>query len=241
VRTRTKTGENTMRTKLNRKGRVSLPTTLTAILAVAITFTLSCSGSDDPDNGGDPNNGGGVPFSENSQVYNEDGTKYTSSGDIKISDDNDDNCILINAGSVTGGIVKLELTQAVPDEYLRDNPDEEDKENWERSCPGYTKGVKTYSNRTFALISNDGESPIGEIGIAYRDEQIRERIEYWYFSKDAKFTCNFEDIEFVKIDAKAGWNKIYFSRKYANGNITKSEFGTKNILTKEARWSFVPN
>jgi hypothetical protein len=62
-----------MRTKLNRKGRVSLPITLTAILAVAITFTLSCSGSDDPDDpSNDPNNGGG---GISSQIYNGDGTK----------------------------------------------------------------------------------------------------------------------------------------------------------------------
>jgi hypothetical protein len=67
-----------MRTQLNRNGRVSLPTTLTAILAVAITFTLSCSGSDDPDNGNDPNNPGGkdplsgIPGYE----YMKEGAKY---------------------------------------------------------------------------------------------------------------------------------------------------------------------
>ncbi|MDR0518174.1 MAG: hypothetical protein LBH25_14160 [Fibromonadaceae bacterium] len=52
-----------MTTQHNRNGRVSLPITLTALFALALAFTLSCSnsggGSDDGGGGGN-NNGGGA-------------------------------------------------------------------------------------------------------------------------------------------------------------------------------------
>ncbi|GBU26103.1 hypothetical protein R83H12_02789 [Fibrobacteria bacterium R8-3-H12] len=78
----------------------------------------------------------------------------------------------------------------------------------------------------------------------HEDERIVEVIEYMYFSKAGKIICDFtanDDFNTSrtkrdKIDAKAGWNKIYcHSDYYADGSSIK-ECNTKNILTKELKW-----
>ncbi len=76
------------------------------------------------------------------------------------------------------------------------------------------------------------------------DEQTQEAeaIFYFYFSKAGKITCNLKrsrDLgynEIINIDAKAGWNKVYIHSTIPDG-IRTQEWTTKNILTKEVRWT----
>jgi hypothetical protein len=242
-------------------GAIGVQTIFTAILALAITFTLSCSGSDDP--GNDPNNpngGVGVPFNENSQVYNEDGTKYTGSGDIKIEtcDKNHDNCIYIDAGKIEGGIVKLELTQAIPNKYLSKYISNIHEDDYATRCTDYPEDIEVFdigndSRGSFVLTDNNGKL-IGELAFVYVSDEffttwegIMEGINYLYSTKAGKITCNYKQSYEgslastinVNIDAKAGWNKEYYHYDWDSrysGGVSKAELSTNNILTKELKW-----
>jgi hypothetical protein len=240
-------------------GGIGVQTIFTAILAFAITFTLNaCGGSnDDPDDPGNdpnnPNNGGGVPFNENSQVYNYHygendvihiDDAYNGNGIIKIIIwDEDRKNILesVNAGSVTSGIVALNLPPTIPSNYLTYISLEE------VGCADDTHEIYAVDVDGFTLANNDGED-IGRIGVLYRDERITEGIIYWYFSKAGKLICNYEQSQegrnnstlSMDIDAKAGWNKIYYhwdnDSNYA-GRVKAGKTTTKNILTKELKWT----
>jgi hypothetical protein len=228
------------------------PSLLTALLTLAITFTLSCSGSDDPDNSGDPNNGGGVPFNENSQVYNayyeggKDGilnidTEYKGSGIIKISSctffdliDGDCDQVPLNAGSVTNGVVTLNMP-TVPNEYLSYYSSEDEMKEICTDYPKEKEDIKTFSVSNeggFILTDSNGEY-IGGLNIMDGDKGY---VLYQYFSKDAKFTCNSIVDGFnlsQNMNAKAGWNKIYASLGWREREL---KFSTANILTKELKW-----
>jgi hypothetical protein len=206
-----------MRTKLTKIA-------LAAALVLAITFTLSCSSDGDD----------GVAFNENSQVYNEDGTEYKGDGDIKDAS--------TNFGSVTNGVVKLNLPETVPDEHFDDN--DFDKLSEEFGCNFSQKNVK-YRELKFRLYNSNGER-IGSLYAGYRDEQISESLTYLYFIKSIKGTCSYKDGDNdrkMHIDAKKGWNKTYEVRKctsYNNENskcdVWNIESSTNNILTREVKW-----
>jgi len=213
-----------------RKQPLKLAFTATIMLALAFTFSCSSGGSgggDDHNGGLSSPSGGGSPVTGGadgggnsfSQIYNNsDGTPYTGSGVIKIYINND---VLINAGSVTNGIVNLKLP-TIPDEYLAELCD------YQRySCnvnPNDIKGVG--GDDKFVLYSNSGER-ISKLRIW--DEQKSNAIMYWYVSKAGKIICNGEG-KTINVDVKeAGWNKIY-----ANGII---KYTTDSVLTKEVRWT----
>jgi hypothetical protein len=216
---------------------------LTAVFGLALAFTFSCSSGDDENNnggGGSPvtggADGGGNQFS---QIYNKDGTAYNGSGVIKIlAYGEDDNEILINAGSVTNGIVNLNLPSAIPDEYLQVLLDD----NSQRFCSKYPEGdIKVFSDFDFALTTNDNGDYISKLRlrIRYRDEQLTEDIQYTYFTKTGKIACNIE-LErpdgsktnmIMNADAKVGWNKTY-----CRSSSSTVECSTNNILTKEMKW-----
>jgi len=193
---------------------------LVAIFSLALALTLSCSSDEGDDS-----------FNENSPIFN-----YTGSGLIKIELDED---YLINAGNVTNGVVKLDLPKNIPDKYLRGFFDgEEDfeegltEEEIARACTNYSKYLKG-TGGNFVLTSNSGDY-IGDLAIVYEGERLYEGIIFTYFSKAGKITCNFErgEIRVFDIDAKPGWNRIYF---HDNGddNSSENKYSTKNILTKE--------
>jgi hypothetical protein len=230
-----------MRIQIISKGKNFFATTITASIAIAITFTLNaCGGSDDPDDPNNPNNpngGGGVPFNENSQIYNRDGTKYEGSGDIEISLRNrniegSDYDLEYIIGSVTNGIITLDNLPALPEEYLEDFLEEEDKKN----CTDYTKDIKVWGG-SFYLTNRYLEA-------AYADEQIGEMMAYVYFSKTGKITCNLEHGPKIggnaifNINATKGWNKMYMKINMQNGYL---EYSTNNILTKELKWMLSSN
>jgi hypothetical protein len=173
---------------------------------------------------------GGVAFDENSQIFNADGTHYYGSGDIKMRLYNSDSSIYL--GSVTNGIVELELPPIISDEYLRDIDSFE-----EAGCEVSPKDAKI-GDESFSLYNNNGDysgklNPVDLVEYM-EDTGLYENIQYWYFSKAAKIICDLveddDDDEYIiniDIDAKAGWNKLY---------ITSKEFSTKNILTKNLNW-----
>jgi hypothetical protein len=219
------------------------------------------SGSSSSGGGSSSSGGQGVAFNENSQVYiynnGEDGLPYygpayTGSGILKIEIDGyidgyyNEDAILIDAGSVTNGIVNLELPNSIPDEYMEiiDMPPE---------C----QASKMFSVESFALTNSNREI-IGNLRLRYAEEPNREEIMYLYFSKAGKTICNFEEEKYydgelykykhiINIDAKAGWNRGYMKRTWESSIVTASEWrletievSTNNILTKEIRWRYSP-
>jgi len=201
---------------------------LMATLALALALTLSCSSGDDGNNnsGTSSPSGGG---NENSQVYNEgDGTPFTGSGAIVIRKTS------INAGSVTNGIVNLELPQTlklpqnVADKYFNDFLDADEQ----RSCSNYPNGIKAFIEGIDFIQPNITRRK--EMYIYYRDGQLMQGIEHWYFSIEGKVVCNLvyeDDVLNVNLDVKKGWNKIYVVTD-RNGR----KMSTDNILTKEVKW-----
>jgi hypothetical protein len=188
----------------------------------------SVTGGDSSSSGSDTSSssvsGGDGSFNPNSQVYKQsDGTLYTGNGIIKIRMNSD---VSIDAGSVTNGIVNLELP-TILNEYLAELFD------YQRyNCnvnPNDIIGLG--GDDRFGLFNSNGEL-ISKLRIW--DEQKSNAILYWYFSKAGKITCNYEsssgEARSISIDAKtAGWNKVY------EGSTIK--YSTDNILTNNVRWT----
>ncbi len=119
---------------------------LSAAVMLALVFTFGCS------------SGGGDSFNENLQIYNEDGTLYKGSGVIEILAYDEEGYNEI-AGSVTNGIVKLELPKTIPDEYLSVFF----LDKLASLCTDYTEGIKEF-NGLFVLTDNNGNH-LGELAI----------------------------------------------------------------------------
>ena len=205
--------------------------TFAATFGLALAFTISCSSDDDKGGGGSSvtggADGGGNQFS---QIYNQDNSLYTGSGIIEISSTVSCSGIscewngLLKVGSVTDGIVKLELPENIPNEYL---------ENifGSTNCSDSYGDIKAFVG--VFVLTNDNKEYLGVLSIDYNDNE--ERISYVYFSKAGKIktTCNFEEDFKINIDANVGWNKVYLKSNYESKTI---EYTTNNILTKEMKW-----
>jgi len=141
--------------------------TLVATFGLALAFTFSCSSNDSDDS-----------FNENSPI-----SGYTGSGVIKIELDDES---LINAGSVTNGVVKLELPSNISDEHLSGFFDEGDLDEEEIAdyCTNYSKDIKVAWG-DFVLTNSQGEY-IGDLDIYYGDEQIEEKYFLFVFLKSRK-------------------------------------------------------
>jgi len=210
-----------------------------AALALALALTLSCSSDDDnsggsgstssPSGGGSssPSGGGGVPFNENSQIYDyKTSTNYIGSGVIEVVKGHScsDNTCKWAAGSVTNGIVNLQLPPTIPSEYVKDF-------SWaSEGCSGY-EGIKVFQPSFLRLTDSDGYF---ELSAGYQDEQVTEEIEYWYLSKAGNITCkNEKSNRTMTINATMGWNKIY---RVTDRATQKQEYNTNNILIKAVKW-----
>jgi hypothetical protein len=220
---------------------------LAAGILLALVFTFSCTSDGNSNGSGGSSVTGGADGGGNqfSQIYNgyydEDdvyhiGAPYTGGGIIEIassigcgssSNEGNGGCEWngLKAGSVTNGIVKLELPKNVPEEYL--------EEDFFGSCSAPLKDIKVFG--VIFVLTNSNKEYLGELRIRYMDKQIREEIMYLYFSKAVKGKTTCDDIEF-DIDAKAGWNKLYYNRRPAPRKIS-----TNNILTKEMKWMYYNN
>jgi len=221
---------------------------LTAGITLAITIALSCSSDDGGGGGGtsSPSENGDVSSSSGGGLLNDDpqiyngyydendvfhiGSAYTGSGVIKMYLDEEN---LIDVGSVTNGIVNLNLPSNIPDVYLEEEQVEQ--------CSSYPEGIKKFVG-SFELINSNGD--IYTLKLDYAEGQIRERIHYFYYSKTGKIICTNDDgegfIEIIDIDAKAGWNKIYRHTSYAEvvGKAPMTNtYSTNNILTKQVKWT----
>jgi len=208
-------------------------------IMLALVFSFSCSSGGGDDGTSSPSSGGDIQFNENSQIYNKDGTLYKGSGIIEATSYMEDSACYegqldcgglkwehVRAGNVTNGIVKLELPQTIPSEYLSDFFDDETQ----RSCTSYPKNIKMFGG--IFVLTNSSKDYIGSLSTEFDDGQIIESVTYMYFTKAGKISCNYYDREIFNIDAKIGWNKIYLRGNY-NSQI---EYSTNNILTKEMKW-----
>jgi len=199
-----------------------------AIFGFALAFTFSCSsgGGDDPDNGG---NGQGGSFNENSQVYNFDGrnigTAYKGNGDIKIELIGNGDGKTLNAGSVTNGIVKLELPTTIPEEYLSNS----------YFCDANSPEDAKYTESRLNIYNN--EKLIGGLIAAYLGNDYAYSIIFLHSTKAAKITCESERYKY-DIDAKAGWNKVYLYLKKTEKNGEELQMSTNDFLKKagELKW-----
>jgi hypothetical protein len=225
---------------------------LSASIMLAIAFTFSCSSGDDNNGGSSSGSGGG---GGSNQLYNSDGTPYTGSGVIKIRScldgDKGTTETLINAGSVTNGIVNLQLPTTIPDEYLRIIASKNNLQSL--GCTDYPnediKGLDyCYGKMLIALVNNNLSADyvvntdpnrtnyIGGLIITSQNQ----RMDYWYVSKSGKVTCSWTNnsghVNKWNINATAGWNKLYLiDHNGANG--LNDEYNTNNILTEEVKWT----
>jgi hypothetical protein len=238
-----------MNNHITRKGVAGYaPTIFTAAIAFAITFTLSCSGSDDPDNGcSDAPSGGitngsgsfsGTGAGEKAQAYevywNDEGErvtkKYTGNDDIQIlsCDKYGENCEYIDAGKIEGGYVKLQLPSSIDAKYLTaiDNI-----KNLPSSCkaPANLKGLTA----TFHIKSIDGS----EMYFAYKQSDNNSRVEeevlYVYYSEPVNMNCNFESGEgtiSLNLNLAQGWNEVYFTLNCGKTNCDIKQSTDKSIL-----------
>jgi len=220
---------------------------LAASLSLALAFTISCTALDEAIDGDEVSsssgkkissssgNGQGLTFNENSQIYEEDcywdeDYEYNcniapikANGYIQVSE--------FRAGSVSKGIVNLQLPSSIPSEYWEDFRLDEDE--IAEYCTDYTD-LKVYV-ADFKLLDNDYEEYIPTLNIK---NDADERIYYWYFSKAGKISCNYGN-ESINIDAKKGWNKIYYKETETETEedyYHVREYSTSNILTKAVRW-----
>jgi len=182
---------------------------LAAAFGLAMVLTFSCSSGGD-NGGNDPNGGTSSPSNGNgggsNQLYTyPDSIPYTGNGIIKIRA----NCIgedeveetLINAGSVTNGILNLQLPSNIPDEYLV---------VFENDGCTNPSGIKTlpecYGKSYLALVNNN----LSANNIVNTDPNRTDYIGIlkWrymrleYYSKAGSITCNG-----TTTNVTAGWNK----------------------------------
>jgi hypothetical protein len=184
-----------------------------------------------------------VPITEDYefQIYEDSGKPYDGTGYVYISDSdlNTDKPILIETmlyvGEVWGtGGLNLYLPESVDSLFLAKlDPDTSpgmyteplDIEVW-----FYEKPLKLVKNRVY----------LGDLEYKMIDENKYHKILYWYFSKDAKINHLTETSECkYSIDARKGWNKVYFYKNIADGKICYTTDLSK--APNGLKWFFTPS
>lgn len=166
--------------------------------------------------------------------------RYTGNGDICMlnNDHNADEPILPDAILRIGFIMSGGL-----DLYLPTNEDLLFLAKLDpNTSPGmYTEplDVEVWLYEKPLILINDGMY-IGDLEYRMIDENKYHKIFYWYFSKDAKINHSTGSSECrYSIDAKKGWNKVYFYKNIADGktcyttDLSKAPDGLK--------WFFSPS
>jgi hypothetical protein len=209
-----------MRTKLNRKGRVSLP--IAAALALAIIFTFNaCSG--------DANMScllcetGSISDLPKQLYLN--GEKFNGNGDIVLGYYYSERYIeSVPAGKIQNGQIALNLPENINTKYLIDISIFNDDNDPELSCSGnysYTNNIYVANAQILALIPGKGECYLSlenasdydyDAGLSYFSGPGKltgtKRCEYKYMSGTEKKTF---DLNFSK-----GWNIVYHNHNYNN-------------------------
>jgi hypothetical protein len=258
-----------MRIQLNNKGQANPAPTygrgwlalFTAILGLAITFTLSCSGGDDCGGGGS----GGIS-DLSTQLYfieYDDNDKYVLSGESNDNadimwriwkDDFDDSYDSLLVGKIQNGKIALDLY--IDNKYLEkiSTPCEEDLND--PHPPGYVcKDKLNYPKDLYIGVGDFYFSTPekGKCGIYLFAESGKAFITY--FSKSGKFTgtleetrwwngycdgdeCKYElgptDTETYDMNFSAGWNVMYAVETGENKETVSTN---KSVLKgEEPKW-----
>jgi len=235
---------------------------LAAIFGLALVFTFSACSSDGDDKGDNKDDDKWISY-----IWKDDGEWKIQLEMCDLSTilgysacmSNPNLMYYADAGNVTDGIVNLDLPNKISDKYLSIFE--------EKGCNIFPENIQYYSpgfiitndkeSRIYLRIKSQSEWELLEID----DENVMmyttEGIDYIYFSKAGKITCNYE-YEFhgdkhktiMNIDAKEGWNKIYFhsigykhlwgfETEYSNEYST--EKSTNNILINETELKWFLN
>ncbi|MDR0518179.1 MAG: hypothetical protein LBH25_14185 [Fibromonadaceae bacterium] len=203
-----------MRAKLNRKGRVSLPL-FTAILALAITFTLSCSNGDD-DGGIWYNPSGGNQRCQNGVVENKCGDAGWYKGTTHTCSN--------------GTIMTLEQYY-LQNGYKRCGSGWYDPNNENQRCQNGVVEAKCGDAGWYNSTTHTCRS-----GTVMTDEQYYLQLGYkrcgsgWYDPNNENRRCKNDAIEDKCGDA--GWYKIATHTCYSNTIMTYEQYLLKNGLKR---------
>jgi uncharacterized protein (TIGR02145 family) len=168
--------------------------------------------------------GGFDDFDENSQVYYLDGNPYTGSGTINMNITGYQD----NGGSVTNGVVNLQLPSTIPAQYLEDITSD--------NCTYSTNDAKTVT-ADFDLFSNDGKQSSFFMPYFYYGDgetHLEAFIAFVYVTKDVSTDCVYSDGNWLynrNYKLKRGWNKVYVMEYVSESDGTYFEnTSTDNIL-----------
>jgi len=183
-------------------------------------------------------------FDENSQIYERDChydhyDEYADyvcdalaipliAGDIEAADG-------LRVGSVTNGIVSLQQPlPTISDKDLAYFLEEDEAAYY---CTDYVQNIKVfYAN--FSLIGDEYTA-----GLDISNDDDSRGIEYWYFSKAGKISCDWKNdysdysSKKMNLDVNIGWNRIYYKYTIIDEDYNyTTEYTTSNTMTKPAKW-----
>jgi hypothetical protein len=207
-------------------------------ISIALAFTFSgCSSDDD----GDDNPGGGYGSgpAASEQLYERacewaendvrtcTYTEANISGAISFSIDGEEEDVLLDAGSVTGGTVNFQYPATVPDEYLREIKDF-------TASPADLRWFRT--DELYLQTSSGGYDM--SIDVLKNGERLDgEGVRWLYLNKAGKVTGSVvekgQTITF-NLNAGAGWSRIYI--KGTSNTITFSSDPSTLSAGVELRW-----
>jgi len=192
------------------------------------------------------------PFTEDYefQVYENSGRPYDGSGRVYMSNCNlkTDEPILTEpilfVGNIWGGGLDIYPPTRVDSLFLTKlDPNTSPgmyTEPLDVEARLYEKPLKLVKQEVYQGKLVKSGMYIGDLEYRMIDENKYHRIFYWYFSKDAKINHSTGTSECVyNIDAKKGWNKVYFYKNIADGktcyttDLSKAPDGLK--------WFFTPS
>jgi hypothetical protein len=202
------------------------------------TETVTVTGSNG--NGGDGPGDGSVPET-NVQVYYKDGEPFTGSTGVyyRVSEDDNDEGVFLEAGSITSGKLTLNLPQTIAPEYLFD------------TSAGVPTGITVSPS---GLKMTQGGLYIGVSG-GYRPLGYEKETEsggnYWftgisyvYFSAAGTIQGGFADTEdgytvtmSFNVDGKAGWNRVYITAQGTGSGTTESITSDLSKVPSDLKWT----
>jgi hypothetical protein len=226
-----------MRTQLTNVRANSIRPLFAAILALAITFTLSCSGGDDPPNGGGDTpsvlNPSDLPKQAYIVVEDDDGNiikkdEYKDGSNITLRiyvDEYSDIYENETAGKIQNGQVLLDLPKNIESKYLEkfDSCDKDDKECNVSIIP---ENLTSFMTRIFYVNIGKSDCLLRPVLTKSGDNNYYGRVFFHYVSQSGKITgtsCyNYDGATCLGYDNydwnfSEGWNVNY--RYTINRNV----------------------
>jgi len=202
---------------------------LAVIFGFALAFTFSCSSDD-----GDKSSGGSDVFSSlPTQVYLEDGKKFTGSGDIEFVFKNSWELVLpVSVGTIQNGKITLDLPKTIPDKYLTALDDS--FYSFENST---VQGEAKITSEAWLRAIIDGEECY--LGLVGSTGEIWREAEFVYSSGSGKITgtryIQYKGSSIYNINLSKGWNLIYSEGKECDECQGQVSTDSK-IITGELNW-----